>query len=75
MDTTINVKPGTKRGLDRLKVDRRESYDHVVARLVKNASVDFEAFLETMEVLADKDAMASLAKSNRDPRVYTLDEV
>ena len=76
--TTITLKPRTKLLLDKLKRTQREPYDEIVRRLITMASVDFEAILETAEILADKETMASLARSKADReagRFYTIDEV
>ena len=76
--TTITLKSRTKLRLDRLKRSDREPYDEIVNRLLTNATIDFEAILETMEILADKETMASLARSAadlREGRVYDIDEV
>lgn len=77
--TTITLKPRTKLLLDRLKLTQREPYDEIVKRLITKASLDFEAVLETAEILADKEAMASLARSKAERDAgfpgYDLDEV
>lgn len=76
--TTITLKSRTKLLLDRLKRTQREPYDEIINRLLANASIDFEAVLETMEILADKEAMASLARSRADVRahrIYPIDDV
>lgn len=66
--TTIALKEEVKKGLDELKITRRESYDEVIERLIKNRIDDEPLSKETLNdiKLALEDVKAG--------RVYTTNE-
>ena len=77
--TTITIDRKLKDRLDALKLSRRESYNEVLARVLKAVrTADPEAIAETIEILSDPEIMRDLAQSLEDlraGRVYSIDEV
>ncbi|MBI2449467.1 hypothetical protein HYV49_04175 [Candidatus Pacearchaeota archaeon] len=78
--TSITLDRNVKKGLDRLKAHKRESYNEVIARILagKVSRIDSESLLETIEILSDPEAMRSLATSIeqlKGGKLYSIDEV
>lgn len=67
MVTTIQIDETLKDKLDRLKVHHRETYNELLARILRSSTVtpsfDEESLTETIEVLSDPEALREIAEA------------
>lgn len=79
MVTTIQLDESVKRKLDSLKIHRRETYNELIRRIIRNYSdVDKESLIETIEIMSDPETMRNIAEGLEDYRqgkFKTLEQV